>query len=499
MKRIGIIDIGSNSVRLVVVEIVPKGSFKLLDELKESVRLGENIVETELINEKRMAKALETLRLFMDLCTALKVDQVICVATEAVRRAKNQQDFLKLMEKELNLKVQVITGLQEAYLDYFGAANSLPVKDGLIMDIGGSSTELVLVKGRRMIHGISLPFGSLTMSEMFNLEQPLDSQQEKAMDKYLADFLKPLDWLRSAPRLVGIGGSFRSVGKMDRKKRQYPLDIVHNYEMEAASIFEMYHRIKGLKFAQRLEVKGLSRDRADLILGAMGPMKAVLEHSGIEKVTISGSGLREGIIYEALLESQEPVADILSFSLRNIMTYFQLDQAHAVQIWTMADQLYKQLAKPLDIDPNQDAVLKTAALLHDAGVKISYYDHHKHSFYIVLNSRLNGLSQKQLLMAAWMAGLHRGEYKPPVEYRRILSPEETTTVQQLGLLLRLCESLEKRHTGNIRRLESFVDEKRVLLKAEGKADPSMELTDAMSAAASFKKIFKRELLIEKIE
>ena len=146
MKRLGIIDIGSNSMRLIIIRIRPDGAFKLIDEVRDSVRLGEKINKVNVLSTEKMEAAMKTLRFFLSLCEALEVDEIICTATEAVRRATNQVEFLKMVRDRLDLEIRVLTGEEEAYFDYFGAIHTLDLTDCLLMDIGGSSTELVLVK-----------------------------------------------------------------------------------------------------------------------------------------------------------------------------------------------------------------------------------------------------------------------------------------------------------------------------------------------------------------
>ena len=497
MRKLGIIDIGSNSIRLVIIQIRTDGSYSIIDELGDSVRLGEKTNGSNVISKAKMESAVNTLRAFQNLCEALEVQDIICVATEAVRRSSNQSKFIEKVREQLNLEINIITGQEEAFYDYFGMVNTLNLQDGLIMDIGGSSTELILFNGRQIQQAISLPFGAITISQMFHLENAVNEQTKKELQQFLYDHFSSIEWIRGGRPLIGIGGSFRNLGKIDRKLKKYPLDVTHNYSLSGSSLQEIYKRVNELSFEERKEIKGLSKDRADIFPGALAEIAVILEMTGINEIIVSGSGLREGLLYEHLLRNRQPVEDVLDSSLQNIMRNYELNQMHARQVWKIAYQLFDQLRSEFPADRHCLNVLKTAALLHDCGINISYYDHHKHSFYMILNSHVNGLTHKELIMAAETALLHRkDETKIAAPYRTLLSNEEILTVQKLGVLLRIAESFDRRQNGNIYNLQVEYDKNSIEIRVAAKEVPTMEIRDALSVASSFKKIFKRQIYIE---
>jgi exopolyphosphatase / guanosine-5'-triphosphate,3'-diphosphate pyrophosphatase len=499
MVKIGIIDIGSNSMRMIVIHVRQDGSFKLIDEVKESVRLGENENEDSAfaLSKDKINYALETLSFFMDLSKSLAVDKIICVATEAVRRAPNRSVLLEKAKAELGLDIRILTGKEEAYYDYVGAVNTLNLKDCMIMDIGGSSTELIRVEDNHIVNSISLPFGAITISQMFNLKNAMSAQTKKKMYRYLTKKFESLNWIYGAGQLVGIGGSFRNIAKIDRKFRNYPLDIAHNYGMSSVTLFDIHDQLNNISVEERKDVKGLSKDRADITPGALAEISVFLEMTGTANILISGSGLREGLFYDWLLKTKQPVSDVLSFSIQNIMSNYEINQSHAKHVWEIANQLYNQLMDEFGIDNNCQNILKTAALLHDSGINISYYDHHKHSFYKILHSRVNGLTHKELVMAAWVASLHRkDDVKIEGPYRTLLSNEEVITVQKLGVLLQLAESFDRRQNSNVYKVQSMIEKNAITIKVTAKVSPGLEIKDAQNAVSVFKKVFKRRLYIE---
>lgn len=498
MRKIGIIDIGSNSVRLVIVQIKPDGSFKLTDDVKQSVRMGETIGTIFKLSREKMESAIETLRFFKDLCQALVVDKIICVATEAVRRAPNQEEFLELVQERLGLNIRVLSGYEEAYYDYIGNVNTLNLPNCLLMDIGGSSTELILVKDKQAKQAISIPIGAISVAQRFQLENQITPRTKTKLNNFLYEQFESMEWLQSAGPVIGIGGSFRTLAKIDRRKKNYPLDVIHNYRMTDGDLLKIFEDVCSLEAKNRLAIKGLSRDRADLIAGALAEIIIILKITGSKEIWISGSGLREGLFYSHILPSGKSVANVLDFSLENVTKNYEVEQGHARRVWQLAEQLYHQLQYGLQIPEGQGNILKTAALLHDCGVDISYYEHHVHSFYKILNSRLNGLTHQELVMAASVAALHRkNEMKRIMAlYRTMLSDNDIDTVVKLGFILRLSECLDRRHTENIYAVKCSIDNNTVTLKVQAKVYPGLEINYAQSLAPLFQKVFKKQLMLE---
>ena len=216
MKNIGVIDIGSNSMRLVIIEIGKKNYFRIIDEVKETVRLGMDMTTDGQLNPIRMDKAVSTLSNFKSLCEGLGDCNIFPVATEAVRRASNQKEFLQLVKSTLNMEIRVLTGVEEAYYDYFGVLNSMDFSNCLIMDIGGASTELIWVKNKTKKEAISLPFGAINITDQFKLTERMTSSTETELHKYLMAQFKKVAWLEGGKNLpvIGVGGTVRNIGKI---------------------------------------------------------------------------------------------------------------------------------------------------------------------------------------------------------------------------------------------------------------------------------------------
>ncbi|MDD4160673.1 MAG: exopolyphosphatase [Synergistaceae bacterium] len=500
MQKLGIIDIGSNSMRVIIVQINTDGSFRVLDEQKESVRLGEKTNCSCVLSEEKIETAIEALKLFIDLCEALEVTEYICVATEAVRRALNKTQFVERVKTQLGLEVRVISGQEEAFYDYFGVVNTMDIPDALIVDIGGSSTEIILASGRNIERSVSLPFGAITLSQMFGLKDRISKNTQENLHGFLHEKLGKLEWLRGNRPIVGVGGSFRNIGKIDRKRTNYPLDITHNYPLSSDSLLNIYEMISESSMDERKGIKGLSADRSDIIPGALSEIAVLTEITGIKEIVISGSGIREGLFYEYLLKSREPVDDVLDFSLQNIINNYRINKVHAYNVWKLALKLFSQLKNKFELESGCINILKASALLHDYGTNLSYYDHHKHSFYQILNSRINGLTQKEIIMAAEVALLHRKDNaKITAPFGLIFSDHEKNTIRRLGVIVGIAESLDRRQNGNINDIDIIFDKNSVKIIVSAGINPRLEIKDALSAKQRFQRVFRHDLHIEELQ
>ncbi|MFW5790188.1 MAG: exopolyphosphatase [Bacillota bacterium] len=507
MKKLAIIDIGSNSIKMILVDYRSDNSFRIIDELKESVRLGEGMHQNTYLKEGRIQKAIQTLILFKNLCDAVEVDKIIAVATAAVRIADNQQKFLDRVYNQTGIEVRVLSGEEEAYYDYKGVANSFDLKTGLIMDVGGGSIELVLMEDKKIKESTSLPFGALTVTEEFNLFD--ENNSDEKLKKFFYEEFSKLDWLQDIKDkpLLGVGGTIRNIAKIWQNKSNYSLEILHYYKMKTKNVNEVYKEVSAKNIEERKEISGLSNKRADIFIGASAIVNYMLEFTGINELVISGKGIREGLVYDFLIEESEPVADVLDYSIKNLLHNFDLNYKHALNVYDITDSILSQLESEFSFDfckfsARIDKIVKTAALLHDAGTNINYYDHHEHSFYIILNADLYGLTHRELLLSAYIAASHRHSKYSLHKYnlnrksfKDIISRKgsDKELIRKIGIILEIAESLDLNRKDLIERIEIEKRPKEIIFNIISDYDLRLEIEDATETRSGFKSLFNKEL------
>ncbi|APM39500.1 exopolyphosphatase [Clostridium kluyveri] len=497
MIRLGIIDIGSNSMRLVIAQIHEYGSFKIIEESKETIGLGKDMNSKGELNITRMNKAISALCSFKHLCTYKKVDQIIPVATEAVRKASNQTEFLNRVKNELNMDIRVLSGKEEAYYAYLGTVNSIDFSEGLLVDIGGSSTELIWVKERYIKESISLPIGAINLTEKFSLSDPIDKYTESKLIEFILSYYNNVPWLKNLNniQLIGIGGSIRNIARINQKKDNYPLNNLHTYKIKSNEVKEIYENIKYKDCTERKKIKGLSKDRADISLGPMAALLTLQKFIHSDELCISSNGIREGLIYEYILKDKIPLINVLDFSLNNYISNLHVDKVYAMQIWTIIQKLYEGVKSLINASSeNLHKILKTASLLYNCGINVSYYGRFRHSFYIISNCRINGLSHREQLISSYVAA-SQGKSTLKIQndhYGNIINEEDIEIIEKLSVLLRVSRNLHKVVDKNIDKIQCTLLEKEVIINITVSSKVPFQLEET----SDFEKIFNRKLTVE---
>ncbi len=503
MEKIGIIDLGSNSARLVIVNLFAEGYFMVVDELKESVRLGQDMERDGFLKPARVAETIKTLKMFRKLCDASGVTRIIAVATEAVRRAKNQRSFLDEIQATCGIKIRVLTSEEEAILVYRGVINTMDIPKGIVLEIGGGSTKIVYYNRRNMLNYVTLPFGAVTLTGLFSGDGLKPEEQAAKIEEFFTEQLKQVEWLKEVDpdvQMIGVGGSFRNLFKISKMVHKYPLDCVHNYKMQTEDFNPVYDMIKVLDLDRKKKIKGLSAERADILPAALAVIRAFINYMNVESFTFSGAGLREGLMFNQALPStiEKPIADVLNYSLTTLVKYYDCDEKHVEHVVNLSIQLFKQL-RVLHKFPRQYLkILKVAAMMHDCGMRIKYYNHQRHSWYMILNANLYGVSHRDIVLAAFTACCHKKEDINAYDwarYRDIITEDDLDVVKKLGVMLRIAESLDRANSGVIKSINCDILGDSVIMKTEIEGDATLEIKNAMAASTEFRKSFHKNLEI----
>jgi len=447
-----VVDLGSNSFRLVVFTTGEGGWWRRTDELSDMVRIGGDLTDDGGLSEGRMAHALETLRVFAAFCSTSGIDlaEVDAVATSAIRDAPNGAAFVERAQAETGLRIRVLSGESEALYSYVAAVNSTAMSDGVVLDLGGGSLELVQVRARRADAIASWPLGAVRATERW---LPSDGPVEaKPIAKLHARTLRALEdapWIVSAgaagARLVGLGGSVRSLAAAATRRAELPLDSVQGFVLTRAALDALVEELAGRPPEERERVPGIKRGRGEVILAAAVVLRAVLEASGAEGIEVTEAGLREGIFLSGLLAPADPplVDDVRTASVRNLARQHGVDLVHAEHIAGLAHQLLEALPGAGLPEPDEPELVEAAALLHDIGMAVDYDDHHKHSSYLILGSGLPGFTPREVALIALMARYHRKGTPSLGALAPLCRESDEQLVLRGAALLRIAEQLER--------------------------------------------------------
>ncbi|MCT4593452.1 MAG: exopolyphosphatase [Anaeromicrobium sp.] len=504
MKKIAIIDLGSNSARMIIMKISNKNSYKMIEQEKDMVRLSENMGKEKTLKEPAMNRTIHVLKLFKRLIEAHKAHVVHAYATAALRNAKNQEEFLFRVKKEVGLDLKVISGKEEAYYDFLGVINTIDSRDFVMIDIGGGSTEIGLIRDRKLVESVSLPYGSVVLTESFLGEHRVCHEKLKALEGFMKKEMKKLKWLEQGKKLpiIGLGGSIRTVAKIDRKHIGFPLERLHNYQLTYEEFQSAYEKAIQEKLSDRKKVPGINKERADIIAGGLAPLKVLMDMLDSKKLIVSGNGLREGVFYENYLKDfdihNNLVSDVLRHSVENGLKNYDVNMEHSIQVKKIGLLLFDELLDLHKLGTKERPILEVAALLHDIGIYVDYYNHHKHGFYLVLNSRINGLTNRELLMCAFLVGMHRNfKFKKDwKEYDMLISEDDYNTIRKLALLLKMSEMLDRNEYGSVKDIKANISKEHAKIILTSNNSLELEIEAAMKSEDDFYKLFKRKLIME---
>ena len=440
-KRTAVIDIGSNSARMIVLERTSRFGFYLIEETKSRVRISEGAYEHGgELQPQAMQRALSALREFLAIAHSLKVRKILCVATSAVRDAPNKHEFLRRVRKELGLHIKVIDGETEALLGGIAAANLLPIDDAVTVDIGGGSTELALIRNKRVVDTVSLDLGTVRLKELF-FDRGLDI---KSAITYIHQELAKVPEHFRCDLVVGIGGTIRALSKAIMQRIDYPLDKLHGFSYEVEEHKKFIDKVITAPVT-KLKKLAIKKDRYDVIKEGALIFRETLLHLEAKEVITSGAGVREGVFLKDLLRNQNyRFPANFNPSVRSLLDRFCIDEKGRTCLYKSVAKLYGDLHPIFDPKKRFERELLYAAKLLNIGTKIEFYEHHKHSSYIILNNLDYGLTHQQIATIAALVRFHKkklpnGEYTKPL---KALLPK-SAALDWLSFLLSLAEALNK--------------------------------------------------------
>lgn len=480
-NRVAVIDLGSNTCRLVVMQAIAGYAYRLEDQIREVVRLRQGMTEAGLSREAQ-ERAMSTLRLFARYCESAGVDVVIATATSAVREAANQVTFVERVRLETGITLRVLSGEEEAYYGVIGVLNEMQLTDGYVIDIGGGSAQLSEVRGRRFHRGHALTLGALALTERFISHDPVKSREVKALSAEIDHQLDTLKWLkpRHGYQLAGLGGTIRNLAQMQMARNATPLDSLAGMRLTRAGLDESIDLLKTLPLKKRQKLAGLNSDRADIILPGALVLEAVMKRLQLDEVAISISGLREGLFLERFWQHlpYPTIADVRRFGVLNLARSYRYQKAHVNHVRFLARRLFYQLRDLHGYGSAELQLLDAAAMLHDIGTVIGYERHHKHSQTLIEYNGLPGFSQREIALVGLLTRYHRKGKPRTRGYKALMQPGDKKLLVRLAALLRLAEFLERGRNAVIDDVMATWNDDTLHLMLVADAYPAVEMWDA---------------------
>jgi exopolyphosphatase/guanosine-5'-triphosphate,3'-diphosphate pyrophosphatase len=531
MRIFAAMDIGTNSVRLAVVEVQANGTWTTLASQKQVVRLGEGEFDPAAakdvpgkhkekdedgtgghsLTEAAIARGALVCARFAEVARGFGAEEIVALATAAVREADNGDAFVQRVRGLADLDVRIISGQEEARLIYLGCVSGIdlpPKQKALFMDIGGGSTELIVGDSAGYAFLDSLKMGAirLTAEGIVDQSKPISGDDWAALQRHVRSLLVPA--ARAIAKagfsvMYGSSGTAQNLAEIIANSASVPIPTsLRNYELTLADIQATTKRLCGLTLEQRRRVPGINPERADIIIGGAAILQTVMETVEAGSIRISDRGLREGIIVDRLRRgdalSAPSVKTVASESARRrsiqqLMTATRVDEVHAAHIVHLALTLFDQW-KALGLHDYDGAreLLEYAALLHDAGFFVSHTDHQQHSYYLIRHSELLGFNDREIEIMANLALYHRKSV-PRRKHSQFAKLDARTQrlIRVLSCALRFAEALDRSHLMLVKEVkcEKLAKPDRVQMTLYASADAQLEVWAAEAQAPAFEKTF----------
>lgn len=493
-------DLGSNTFRLVVFEYREGGTFRLVDEVREVVRLTEGTAPGAPIAPDAVERAARVARLFAGFCDGSEVNEVRAVATSAIRDAPNGDEVLQAI-LDAGLPARVVSGEQEARYGYLGAVNGTTLTDGLVAELGGGSIQVGRVEDRLLTRSMSQPLGAVRMTDAYMAAAVQTRDDVKALRRHALDVFHLDHWISSGGRVVAMGGAVRTLAAMAQKASGYPLGEVHGYLLQRTALRDLIEQMTDLPRRERRRIPGLKADRADIMLAGAVVMDALMQASDVDRVEVCAEGLRWGVFWEAFLAPADPplVPDVRATSVRDLAGVYGYDRPHCEQVARIALDIFDGLARLglHDGDPREREWLHAAALLHDVGTLVDYNDHHKHGHYLVLNAGLPGFRHRELVIIAQLVRGHRKSIQSPGALGALLRPRDEERMLRLAACLRIAEQLEVGRARAVTGIDCARDQDLITLWVRAHGDVDVAMWSARQEAPVFKRATGLRLAIER--
>ena len=506
LPRLAAIDIGTNSLRLVVAEVQLDGSYRVLDQDRAMTRLGRGLHTSGRLGDGPMEQSLHALGKMKAIADGFGAAEVRAIATSAVREAANGRDFVREVWRRHRVRIEIVSGDDEARLAFRSALRHYDLSDRLtaIVDIGGGSCEVILAAGGVVEQMVSLPLGAVRLTEQYGKSDPLRPKHWKALrrgiDRAIEDAIGKPPF--AAEVMIGSGGTFTNLVEMAQAEREGKVTPAGDYPLNRAEVTRLLDRLRETPLAARREIPGLNPHRADIIVAGVAVIARLAKWLGTQRVLVNERGVRDGLLLSMLDDlpgmaqpERTPPPDRLE-SARRFARKCRSNERHCEHVARLAADLFDGLRDAYALPAAGRDLLRAAALLHDIGYLINHERHHKHAYHLIMHGDLRGFSAREVELIANVARYHRRAVprKAHPNFAR-LDRGERRLVRRLAGILRVADGLDRTHGQLVSGLRCRVGGDQVHVRVSATRDPSIELEDAKRKAKLFQRAFDGELAL----
>jgi exopolyphosphatase/guanosine-5'-triphosphate,3'-diphosphate pyrophosphatase len=506
--RLAAIDIGTNSIRLIVAEMEPDGTYRVLDEEQEMSRLGHGLYRTGRLGHVPMERALEALGKMKAIADGFAVRELRAIATSAVREATNGRLFCREAWRRHRLRVEVISAEEEAQLAFQSVQRhfGLEGQSTAVVDIGGGSAEVILALGGVVERIHSLPLGAVRLTERWVRSDPLKTRHWKALKRAIDDTIRSVVGKKppfTAEVMIGSGGTFSNLAQMARSAREGEPGPIQGYVLTRGDVIRLLDRLRETPLGPRRQIPGVNPKRADILVAGAAVVARLAKRLGTQRVVVNEGGIRDGVLLSMMQEHAGAAAKATGETLdrmervRVFARRCRSNERHCAHVAELAVSLFDQLQDLYRLPADARDLLQAATLLHDIGYLINHAKHHKHAYHLIMHGDLAGFTGREMELIANVARYHRRALpKRSHENLARLDRDDQQLVRQLAGILRVADGLDRTHSEAVSGVECQVSGGRARLEVLAARSPRVELWDAERKAGLFEKAFAVSLRLE---
>lgn len=508
VSKLAVIDVGTNSIHMVLAELHPDGSYRIVDRYKETCRLGNGAFTSRGLTEASMTRGLDVLRTLVTLARNKGFERIEAVATSAVREARNGGAFIAAVADQTDLTIRVVSGVEEARLIFLGIQHGIALTEEpvLAVDVGGGSVELMVGTRHKLLYASSLKLGAIRLLERYLTKTPPPAsalhQVEQEITGQLAAELDTCPIKRFATVIATSGMAANLAEIIQLRRTGHPLTQLNLATVSQKDLAAVEALLAKSSTRARLAIPGLDPKRVDTLLPASIVLRRLLELTQTETVTLCDKAIREGVIYDFIarqkdsIQAEQDVPDVRRRSVLALARRCQAPEVHSLHVTSLALQLFDQTTRLHQLGDRERAWLEYAAMLHDVGYLINAKQHHKHTYYVITHSELAGFAHDEIELIATIARYHRRALPEPKHdaYRK-LAPKHQRVVRVLSAILRVADGLDRTHFSLVRRLD--VRKSRpltIVLRVSG--DAELEAWAARERANLLAQVFRRPIAFQ---
>lgn len=470
-EKWAVIDIGSNTIRLVIYEKMNHASLKEAENIKTTARLRHYLTNEGTLNSDGISLLIKILQGFNDILHFHQVEKIYCAATATIRQSTNQQEIKALVKEKTGLTMQIITEEEEAFYGFYAVSRSTSIDTGITIDIGGGSTEITYFRNREMKYCHSFPFGVVSLKEQFMKGERITEEEKKKLIDFIVQSFNQLPWLKNAHvPVIAIGGSARNIAQIDQNLKKYPIAGIHQYVMTLFDLEQVQQYLQVQSISQLEKVEGLSKDRADIIVPAVEVFVQLCKFCSSSMFMFSRKGLRDGISMKQSEKSTEiPSTDqIIANSISELMADYHVDRVHANHTGSLAAKLCTLISPFYKFHDKKKLgnYIYHAAQIYYLGEYIDSEASSQHTFYLLANQSMNGLMHKERVKLALIASFkNKTLLKQYLSgFESWFSKDEIADIRIGGAIVKVASALDSSKRSIVKKAElEIIDQDSILL------------------------------------